>query len=154
MRVWSGGLARMGGARHPGHPSGERGLPRLLDLRESVLAPTVDIITMLDQSSSDFLFLAENPMHPHSGTLLNTLRNRATKYTTLRLTLRSNRTASRKPASPITSPTQVADVGWHIRRRPLGRRWCRPSPYPRNFPGATRCAVELTFLNGCKAAII
>ena len=35
----------------------------------------VDIITMLDQHSPDFLFLTETPMHPHCGTLLHTPRN-------------------------------------------------------------------------------
>jgi len=36
----------------------------------------VDIVTMLDQHSPDFLFLTEIPMHIHSGPLLHTLRNR------------------------------------------------------------------------------
>jgi hypothetical protein len=35
----------------------------------------VDIVTMLDQHSPDFLFLAETPMHPHSGALIHALRN-------------------------------------------------------------------------------
>ena len=36
----------------------------------------VDIITMLDQHSPDFLLLTETPLPPNSGALCQTLRNR------------------------------------------------------------------------------
>jgi hypothetical protein len=36
----------------------------------------VDIITMMDQHSPDFLFLTKTPLAPHSGALRQALRNR------------------------------------------------------------------------------
>ena len=55
----------------------------------------------------------------------------ATKHASMHPTPRHSRTAFRKPASQVTSPTQAAGVGWPIRRKPHGNLWCRPSPYPR-----------------------
>ena len=65
----------------------------------------VDIVTMMDQHSTDFLFLVETPMHSYSGALLHALRNRGYKIQHHPSTPRSNRTAFHKPASPTTSPT-------------------------------------------------
>ena len=78
----------------------------------------------------------------------------ATKSTTTHPTPRSNRTASRKPASPIKPPTQVAVVGWLIRRTLLGHHWCRPLTLLQTCPNVTTCAVELTLLNDTTSAII
>ena len=88
----------------------------------------VDIFGSLDQNSPDFLLLTETP--PILGPFSKRSANGATEYTTTSPTPRSNLTAFRKPASPIISPTQAADVGWPTRSILLGRHRCLLSSYP------------------------
>ena len=114
----------------------------------------VDVITMLEQNSSDFLLLTETPLSPHRGALLQSLRNRGYGV---------HHHPSNAPFQPDGLPE--ARLSDHI-IHPGGGCWLAykkhtswttlvcPLTLPINCPRATTYVVELTLVYGTKAAII
>ncbi len=101
-----------------------------------------------------FLFLVETPMHPHSGTLLHTIRSWG--YKTHRHPFNASSQPDGLPEARL--PNHITHPGggcWLAYKKITS--W---SPMvsllilTQNCPSATTCAVELNFLNGSKVAII
>ena len=113
----------------------------------------VDVITMLDKKSPDFLLLTETPLPPppHSGALLQALRNRGYKV---------HHHPSNAPFQPdglpeARLPDHITNLGggcWLAYKKHTS--WTTsvsPLILPIDCPGDN---VELTLFDGTKAAII
>ena len=108
----------------------------------------VDIVKVPDQHSP------ETPMHPYSGALLHAPRNRgyAVHHHPPNAPLQPDGLQEARLSDYITHPGGGCRLAYkkHTSWTPL----VSPLNLPRNCRSATTCAVELTFFNGTKAAII
>jgi len=114
----------------------------------------VDIVTILDSYTPDFLLLAETPLLSGNGVLTHILRNRGYKR---------HFHPTNAPSPPDTLPearirANIINSGWGCwiayKKHSTWSTKFRPLFLPTYFPMAFTCAVELTLLTGKKAANI